>query len=190
MRHVYQYLISALWIAWSVYWWFSAQNVKATLRHEPAWSRAAYMLPLAIAIALLALPSLPGDMLAGRLLPRRAETFWTGTALVALGLAFSIWARALLGRNWSGTVTIKEDHELIRAGPYRLVRHPIYAGLLLAIVGSAVARGEWRGMIAFVLAGVALWRKLRLEERWLTETFGTRYDEYRKQVRALIPFVL
>ena len=77
--------------------------------------------------------------------------YWLGLIMVAAGIAFAVWARHYLGRNWSGTVTVKQDHELIRSGPYRLVRHPIYTGLLLAILGTAVAFGEWRGLLAFAL---------------------------------------
>jgi len=101
-----------------------------------------------------------------------------------------VWARVHLGGNWSGIVTLKEDHELVRRGPYRWVRHPIYSGLLLAIAGSAVVRGEWRGFLALAIAFAALWRKLKLEERWLGETFGEQYAAYRRRVSALIPFVL
>ena len=78
----------------------------------------------------------------------------------------------------------------MNSGPYAIVRHPIYTGLLLALVGSALARGEWRGVLAVVIAFLALWRKLRLEERWMQEQFGPAYEAYRKRVAALIPFLL
>ena len=107
----------------------------------------------------------------------------------AAGLLFTVWARIHIGRNWSGTVTIKEGHELITSGPYAIVRHPIYAGLLLAFVGSGLARGEWRGVLAVVIAFLALWRKLRLEERWMREQFGPAYQAYSQRVAALIPFL-
>ena len=96
----------------------------------------------------------------------------------------------MLGRNWSGIVTVKQDHELVRSGPYRWVRHPIYTGLLIAFVGTAISRGEWRGVLAVLIVFAALWRKLQLEERWMIETFGDAYLRYRAEVRALIPFVL
>jgi protein-S-isoprenylcysteine O-methyltransferase Ste14 len=108
-------------------------------------------------------------------------------ALVAAGLFFACWARHVLGRNWSGVVTLKDDHELIRTGPYRFVRHPIYTGLLLAFVGCAVARDEWRGVLAVVIAYVSLWRKSLLEERWMIDTFGDAYRRFRSEVPALIP---
>ncbi|MDB5396866.1 MAG: hypothetical protein JWM91_4372 [Rhodospirillales bacterium] len=110
--------------------------------------------------------------------------------MLVAGLGFSIRARRYLGRNWSGTITLKEDHELIRTGPCGWVRHPIYTGLLLAFVGSAAALGQWRGLAAVGLAIVAFLLKIRLEERWMIEAFGDTYRLYRSEVRALIPFVL
>jgi protein-S-isoprenylcysteine O-methyltransferase Ste14 len=130
-----------------------------------------------------------GGVLFERFLPWSYATYWSGTALLALGLAFSVWARVYLGRNWSGTVTVKLDHELIRGGPYARVRHPIYTGLLLAFIGTAIVRAEWRGVLAVLIVFVALWRKLRLEERWMIETFGDQYRRYRERTAALIPFL-
>jgi protein-S-isoprenylcysteine O-methyltransferase Ste14 len=122
--------------------------------------------------------------------PESLVMFWIGAATLAAGLAFSVWARVHLGKNWSGVVTIKEDHELIRSGPYALARHPIYTGILVAFIGTAIARNEWRGLVAVVIVFAALWRKLKLEERWLGETFGDRYAKYRDEVAALIPYLL
>ena len=87
-----------------------------------------------------------------------------GAALTFAGLAFAIWARFIIAGNWSSYVELKRDHELIVAGPYRYVRHPIYTGLLLAFAGSALAVGEWRGVLAVVIVAASFWRKLRLEE--------------------------
>jgi protein-S-isoprenylcysteine O-methyltransferase Ste14 len=189
-RFALSYLLGGLWIAWMLYWWVSARDVKRPQRQESVGSRLAHILPLALAAWLIAAPRFPGDALLGRFLPATLSVYLTGTAITAAGLAFTVWARMALGRNWSGTVTLKEGHELIRTGPYRFVRHPIYTGLLVAFAGSAVARGEWRGVLAVVIAFAALWRKLRLEERWLEEIFGDAYTRYRAEVRALIPFVL
>jgi len=97
---------------------------------------------------------------------------YSGFVLAAAGLLFSVWARLHLGSNWSRAVTIKQDHELITSWPYAFVRHPIYTGLLLMFLGSALAEGEWRGLVALALVFAALWRKLKLEERWLGEHFG------------------
>ena len=183
-------LVGALWIAWAVYWFVAARLVKQNRREESALSRAAHIVPLGIAAWLLWAPALRGHFLEGRFLPAAPATYWTGVVIVALGLLFAIWARNVLGRNWSGIVTLKQDHELIRTGPYRYVRHPIYTGLLIAFAGSAIARGEWRGLLALAIAFAALWRKLKLEEQWMIDTFGDAYRRYRDEVRALIPFVL
>lgn len=181
--------IAALWLSWGLYWWWSSRDVKRARRRESPASRAAHLVPLAVAALLLAAPAAPG-WLGERWLAADAGPCWVGTALVAAGLGLSVWARVLLGGNWSATITLKEDHQIVRAGPYRLVRHPIYTGLLLAFAGTALARGEWRGLVAVVIAAAALWRKLRIEERWLTEEFGARYADYRRRTRALIPFIL
>jgi len=185
-----QYAIAGLWVAWIVYWWASSRNVKTTVRHESVPSRLAHVIPLGIGAWMIGASRMPGGVLTGRLLPASVWIFFAGVIIVAAGLGFTVWARIHLGRNWSGTVTLKEGHELIVTGPYRFVRHPIYSGLLLAFVGSANARGEWRGVAAVALAFAALWGKLKLEERWLGEAFGEAYARYRAEVAALIPFVL
>ena len=113
-----------------------------------------------------------------------------GAAVNLAGLLFTVWARIHLGRNWSGTVTLKQDHELITSGPYAWVRHPIYTGLLLGFVGLAIARGEWRSILAVVIIALAFWRKLRIEESWMLEQFGDAYRSYRRRVAALIPGVI
>jgi protein-S-isoprenylcysteine O-methyltransferase Ste14 len=115
---------------------------------------------------------------------------WLGPALTLAGIAFTIWARVLLGGNWSGNVTLKHGHELVVDGPYRWVRHPIYTGILVALAGTALALGEWRGVLALAIAAAALWRKLGLEEALMRGQFGDAYARYAERVPALIPFVL
>ena len=190
MAYLHRYLFPALWLSWMAYWWIASRNVKRTVRQEGQSSRALHVIPLALAAALLFVPRSPIAALGERFVPLAAWTFWLGAALTLAGLLFSVWARVHLGRNWSAYVTVKEGHELITDGPYRLVRHPIYTGLLLGFVGSALARGEWRGVVAVALAFFALWRKLRVEEQWMRERFGPAYDDYARRVAALIPFLL
>ena len=187
MRSFHQYAIPALWVAWLLYWSVAAFGAKANRREESFASRLSHIVPLALGIALLATLHVPFAWLATRILPPSAVWFWLGLALVVLGLAFSVAARVWLGNNWSGMVTLKQDHELIRSGPYRWVRHPIYTGLLLAILGSAIALGEWRGLVALVLVAVAFLRKVAIEERFLTQQFGAAYARYRAEVPALVP---
>jgi protein-S-isoprenylcysteine O-methyltransferase Ste14 len=129
-------------------------------------------------------------VLGARLLPASDGTAWAGLCLTAAGCAFAVWARACLGANWSATVTRKQNHELVRGGPYAVVRHPIYAGLLLAVLGTALALGEVRGLAALALAFVGWFTKARTEERFLAEEFGDAYARYRREVKRLIPFVL
>ena len=113
-----------------------------------------------------------------------------GAALTFAGHRLRHLGAMLLGGNWSSDVTLKRDHELIVAGPYRWVRHPIYTGILLALAGTALAIGEWRGAIAVVLASVAYWLKLKIEEAVMRRQFGENYARYAERVPALIPFVL
>jgi protein-S-isoprenylcysteine O-methyltransferase Ste14 len=191
MDNFHPFLIPAMWLAWLAYWRISAADVKAAQRYESPWSRAGHLVPLLIAAVLLGMRTIPdGGWLFQRFLPDSVPNFWLAAWLVALGLAFSAWARVHLGRNWSATVSVKQDHELIQSGPYALVRHPIYTGLLLAFLGSALAVGEWRGLIALVIVLASFWRKLRIEERWMGETFGERYQRYCAHTKALIPFLL
>jgi protein-S-isoprenylcysteine O-methyltransferase Ste14 len=190
MPLVYRYLFPAMWLSWALYWLAMSRDVKPTVRHESPGSRLLHIVPLALAIALLWRPNAPIPLLDLRILPRAAWPFWTGAAVTLAGLLFSVAARACLGRNWSGTVTLKKDHELVTRGPYRWVRHPIYTGLLLAFMGSGFARGDLGGVVAVVLVLAALWRKLRMEERWMCEQFGEAYLAYRRRVAALVPFLL
>ncbi len=191
MNILYRDLVPGLWIAWLLYWRISAAAVKPAQRRESPASRAAHIAPMLIAAILLGVKPIPGrGVLFERFLPASHGGYWAGTLLLALGLAFSVWARVYIGRNWSATVTVKEGHELIRRGPYALVRHPIYTGLLLGFIGTAIVRGEWRGVLAVLIVVAALWRKLRLEECWMSETFGDEYRRYREYTAALIPFLL
>lgn len=190
MKIIFDNLILIVWLIWGIYWWLAGRNVKNVVRRESPLSRAGHAVPLIIAALLLALPTLPGGFLCGRVFLRNEITYWAGVVVLFAGLVFSVWARLHIGRNWSGVVTIKQEHELIRSGPYRLARHPIYTGLLLGFIGTAIARDEWRGWLAVLIAFAALWRKLRLEERWLTEQFGETYNQYRDKVAALIPYLL
>jgi len=113
--------------------------------------------------------------------------FWLGWSLTVLGLGFAIWARVHLGGNWSGAVTVKAGHELVRTGPYRRVRHPIYTGVLLAALGAVFAIGERSCLVGIVLLIPALLWKIHLEERNMDALFGPVYADYRRHSAALLP---
>ena len=181
-------IVLLLWIAWLVYWGKSAANVKPAIRHESKWSRASYIIPILIASILLSIPPSPrGGFLFSRFLPPGIDAYWPGVILIVAGLGFTVWARQRLGRNWSGTVQVKQDHQLISDGPYRFVRHPIYTGILVAFLGTAAIIGHWGAILAVLIAFGSFWRKLTLEERFMRETFGSAYEEYRGRTAALIP---
>jgi protein-S-isoprenylcysteine O-methyltransferase Ste14 len=177
-----------LWLGWVLYWVVSAFSAKTTQRRESLGSRLSHIVPLLIGVALIVWPRVPWGWLSLRLLPPGPLESALGVVLLALGLAFTVWARVHLGRNWSGTVTLKEGHELIRSGPYAYVRHPIYTGLLVALLGSAVACGELRALIGWWVVAGAFIRKLRIEERFMREIFPGQYPGYCAEVPALVPF--
>jgi protein-S-isoprenylcysteine O-methyltransferase Ste14 len=114
---------------------------------------------------------------------------WTGVALVAIGLGFSVWARVHLGRLWSSRVTLKEGHTIVRTGPYGIVRHPIYTGLVVAITGTLLTGITLAALAGVVLITIGFIIKLRQEEQLLTDHFGAAYDAYRAEVRGLIPYI-
>jgi protein-S-isoprenylcysteine O-methyltransferase Ste14 len=112
-----------------------------------------------------------------------------GLLVVLMGVVFSIWARLMLGDNWSNRVTVKENHTLVRSGPYRIVRHPIYSGILLGMLGSALQRGEVRSFVGVTICGFSFWLKTRAEEQFMVQIFGEEYLQYRHKVKALAPFI-
>jgi protein-S-isoprenylcysteine O-methyltransferase Ste14 len=184
---LYDLPLAVLWLAWLAYWLAAARNVKPARRREFPASR---LLTIVLTIPAAVLPAVRGPWLpwlSARFLPDTMIVYLLGLLMVVAGLAFAIWARVHLGRNWSGTVTVKENHELIRGGPYSIVRHPIYTGLLLAVLGTAIVFGEWRGLLAFCFLTIALLLKLQREERFMEESFPDTYPNYCAEVPALIP---
>jgi protein-S-isoprenylcysteine O-methyltransferase Ste14 len=127
--------------------------------------------------------------LTARFMGVTTATVATGLLLTILGLGLSVWARFCIGRNWSAQIEVKQGHQLIRNGPYAIVRHPIYSGFMLATLGTAIAFGEWSGIVAFLLIVLAWGYKARLEERVMIERFGPEYEQYQRKVRFLIPFL-
>jgi protein-S-isoprenylcysteine O-methyltransferase Ste14 len=182
--------VPLMWLAWIAYWAFAARAVKATERIEDARSRLSHRLPLTAGAVIMTIPNLLGPQLEAVRVPHDAAWQALAIAPVALGLSFSVWARVWLGRNWSSNVTVKREHELIRSGPYALVRHPIYSGLLLALAGSALMLGNGRALVGLALIAGAILRKLRIEERFMAERFGEAYARYRAQVAMLVPFLV
>jgi protein-S-isoprenylcysteine O-methyltransferase Ste14 len=175
------------WYVFAAYWVITALHVKRTKRAEKLGDRMATIIVMVAAYALLFYRWESLGILNELFVPVHAWIAWTGLLLTWAGVAIAIWARRCLGEFWSGRVTLKEGHRLIRSGPYRFVRHPIYTGLLLGAVGRTITIGEWRGMLAVVLIFVAHSRKAQREEGLLTNEFGDEYTAYRRGTGFLFP---
>ena len=176
-----------LWVLFGVYWLVAALKRKQTKKRESSGQRLAYVVPLILAFILLAEPWMSRGWLGARLFPFSETAAWIGLALVAAGVALAFWARWHLGANWSGSVTLKEGHELIRTGPYRAIRHPIYTAILLAIAGSAVQLGEVRGALAWVVAWSSFYVKARREEDFLKQEFGEGFEAHARNTGMFLP---
>lgn len=184
--------LTVTWLLVLTYWFISGLNAKKVKNQEPLFKRfVQYWLPLIIAVLLLG----PGEWFGHSWL---RENFIEHTDLVGtIGLSISLTgaiiactSRYPLGKNWSLSVQEKEDHRLVQNGIYKLVRHPIYTGLLFLFLGNVIIVGDYRGIIAILIVFISFWFKLKKEEKLLSETFGLRYIEYKKRTKALIPYLL
>jgi protein-S-isoprenylcysteine O-methyltransferase Ste14 len=185
----YEAFFPVLWIAFIVYWRIKAVGTKPTQRLEPIASRIVRALTLLIAIVLLSTTRIPLRWLYLQIWPTGFWPFWLGAAVTVAGLLFAVWARRHLGRNWSSEVTIKQGHELITSGPYAVVRHPIYTGILAGFLGTAIALSQVRGFVGLALVFLGFWLKLRMEEQWMRSQFGETYVGYAHQTAALVPYL-
>ena len=183
-------VISGCWILFAVIWLIAAFWTKRSLYKESKWQRLGYVIPILVGGYLVFKGRQLSDPLNLPVIPHVDSLAWIGVVLCIAGLTFCIWARFTLGRNWSGVVTFKGGHELITHGPYALVRHPIYTGLLTMFVGTVIVLGHVAGVIALPLVFWGLWIKLRYEEKLMLEKFPDKYTAYQQRVKRLIPFVL
>src|SRR5271154_4756965 len=179
--------IEGLWILFALYWLASAFKLKKTKKREALFERLRYVLPLVAAFYLLSGRNVHWGPLRARFVPDSPTVEWLGVFLTAAGILVAFWARWHLGSNWSGVVTLKEGHELIRNGPYRTIRHPIYTGILLAMLGTSVAIGEVRGLLAVVITWLSFYQKARREESFLSEEFGPGFVEHCHHTGMFLP---
>jgi protein-S-isoprenylcysteine O-methyltransferase Ste14 len=182
-------IIRTLWISMFAVWFLTGFRLKQTAR-----SRSEGVSRIAVYIVWAGWWLLFGHgfgryPLARRVFEPSISTAYVGLGITAAGLAFAVVARLYIGKNWSALIQVKEGHELIQTGPYALVRHPIYSGLMLATLGTAIAYGELSGFLGFVMVVAAWCYKSRLEESAMAQQFGAQYESYRARVRGLIPFV-
>ena len=191
MLWFYEWFFPVVWIIFFLYWRIRAFNTKTTQRIEPLASRILRIFICLIAVALLIITPkyVPLPWLYHQLWPTGLLPFWLGAAITIAGLLFAVWARQYLGRNWSSSVTIKQGHELITTGPYAVVRHPIYTGILTGFLGVAIAMSQVRGFIVPALFFLAFWLKLRREEQFMRSQFGDVYTTYAHHTSALVPYL-
>ena len=173
------------WLILSLYWEHTAKTAAPAKSSESSASRSVHVVltQVAILFEVIQIPAIP------RFLPLNAFVLAAGLVVSLIGIALAIWARRILGKHWSGRITIKVDHELIRTGPYRLIRHPIYTGILVLYTGTAIISGSCLALLAVAMALVAYARKIRLEEANLRTAFGPAYESYCRESKALIPWL-
>jgi protein-S-isoprenylcysteine O-methyltransferase Ste14 len=176
-------LAGTVWLAWGVYWFIASRSVKRDASAEPVLRRAQHI-ALQVLAFLLTFGLVPGVHVG--VLPWSVE--WVGLLLTVAALALGVWARVHLGAYWSGRITIKEGHQLIRTGPYAVVRHPIYAAILFGMAGAVISSGHLGHLLGPLIMAGAYMVKIRREEAALIEGLPG-YADYRREVRALIPFV-
>jgi protein-S-isoprenylcysteine O-methyltransferase Ste14 len=177
----------ALWVAWLVSWLFASVWSSRTVKRGDIGLQLFDRVVTGLGAALLFTRlSRHGAEQHGSDL--EAAGGWSLTFVVALGLLFTWWARLHLGRLWSGTVTQKRDHRIVDSGPYAIVRHPIYTGLLLSAMATATLEATWVGFAGAALMTLGFYLRARLEERFLRGALGAGYDEYRRRVPMLLPF--
>jgi protein-S-isoprenylcysteine O-methyltransferase len=191
IKEIFSTGVAYLWMALWIVWLASALTAKRSVQRQTVASRLEQTILVTTAFFLLFDRRLWPHWLRQRVLPEDdVALLWIGLLLTAAGVGFAILARFWIGRNWSGIITIKEQHELIQSGPYRIVRHPIYTGLLLAYLSTAIVHGELRGFVGFVLLLLGFGLKLRMEETFMVQQFGNAYLDYKRRVKALVPFVV
>jgi protein-S-isoprenylcysteine O-methyltransferase Ste14 len=186
---LWRVLIPGLWLLWIIGWSLAAIGTKRTQWRESRRQAVYNRLPVVLGMFLMMVPRGPLGILAWRVVPNGFEAPLWGVVLTAAGLLFAGWARWHLGGNWSGAVTVKRNHTLIRSGPYRWVRHPIYTGMTAALFATALAVGTARAFVGAALILVGFVVKLQVEEARMRGTFPAEYDDYCRHTARLIPGV-
>jgi protein-S-isoprenylcysteine O-methyltransferase Ste14 len=179
--------IRVAWITFGLFWLASARRLKKTERAE---SHTSLAIRTVGSLAAVLFAFVPWGGLANPLVPRTQMLLVVSVVLAWAGVLFAIWARVILGRNWSATVTLKQSHDLIQSGPYRWVRHPIYSGMLLSFIGVILFLDRVGGVVGLVIAIAVYYLKARQEETIMAGHFGQAWEQYRSRTRAIIPFIL
>lgn len=184
-------ITGVIWVVFWLYWLISAVMTRSGTERKGGFPfPVGFVILIVAALVLLGSGSGTDDFLLSRFVPDVPYVAVAGILITAAGLLFAVWARVHLGRNWSGRPMIKVGHQLIRTGPYRYVRNPIYTGILIGFIGTVLVLGLWIAVLAAGVGLVAFLGKIRVEEKLLLEKFGEEYVQYKREVKSLIPFVL
>lgn len=183
----WEYLIDIPWIVFAAYWAIGALKTRRTAKRESFAARYGVMALEVVGFYFLLSGDAAIGMLGQRVVPRTFELRVVGVVLLWAGVGLALWARWHLGQYWSGRITIKEGHKLIRTGPYARLRHPIYSGLILAAAGTAMEIDQWRAVAGLGIILVGFWIKGRREEALLTKEFGAEFEEHQRSTGFLVP---
>jgi len=190
MQRIAYYVTAACWAIFYACWLPSAFVTKKTAVRESILGSFSYRIPVVLAaIVLIYAPRMPKPMSAV-IFPSTTPICVLVVAFCITGLVTCLWARITLGRNWSSVVVLKVDQELVQAGPYRFVRHPIYSGMILMFAAIVLLVGRAAGILAFGLFVYSFVLKLRREERMMLRQFPTTYPEYAEKTKRLVPFII
>jgi protein-S-isoprenylcysteine O-methyltransferase Ste14 len=183
-------MIRTAWILTAVVWLFGMVFAKPRAKTGSPWVRLTYLALAIIGGFSIGDKRLYWGWLGERFLPFSVNLLFLGAVLTVIGCALAIWARAVLGSNWSGAPDVKQGHTLVQNGPYALTRHPIYTGFLTAVLGTSLAVARYRVIVGFLLVLVSIVVKIGQEEKLMSESFPEDYASYRRRVKALVPWVL
>ena len=189
MATLLNWVIPGCWIIFLVYWIANTFRVKPAVEKQSWLSMAAYKGPLTLGGTLLCWQGLL-DPLRLALTPHTDLSRTGGAVVCVFGLFVAVWSRRTLAGNWSSNVTFRQGHELIKTGPYRFVRHPIYTGILLMCFGQAIHNGRLKAWLGFLILSLGFWIKLQQEKSLMLRHFPGEYPAYRKRVKALVPFLI
>jgi hypothetical protein len=185
-------VVGICWLVFVFYWLVSSLYVKRSMtKRDYGWVIPRIIAVLAV-VLLIRMGGPGGHGAASNLAPALQSHFSfpvPGTLVTILGLAGAVWARISLGRNWSGYVTYKQDHELVTSGPYRFIRHPIYTGLIVMFIGTFLYYGSLFVLILFIILTVMFLLRVGKEEAIMKRLFGKKYTDYMKTSKRLIPFI-
>ncbi len=188
---IFNVIVTLSWLTFIVYWFLSSFGVKRTIRPSGV-NGPLFRIGLTIFIfIILYIPAVQTFLIrVDRLLAPyfNTATETIGALLCVLGVSLAIWARRHLGRNWGMPMSLKENRELVVSGPYTLIRHPIYTGMLCTLFGTALVNGIF-WLVPFVIISIYFIYSARVEEGIMTREFPTEYPLYKVRTKMLIPFI-